>query len=166
MIIYLVLGIALFLVFFFWLSGLFFGAPFQSSSDKAMKTMVRLSGVKKGERVADLGSGTGKLVVEFAKKGAIVTGFEINPLLAWISRRKIKNLGLQKRARIVQANFWKTDLSRFDIITVFQIGYIMKGLERKLGKELTKGAKVVSNTWKFPGKKPAKTQGYVRLYRF
>ena len=43
----------------------------------------------------------------------------------------------------------------------------------KLGKKLEKEVKrkrkkliVISNTWKFPGRKPEKKEGYVRLYRF
>lgn len=117
--------------------------------------------------MADLGSGNGKLVIEFAKKGAIVTGFEINPLLVWISRRKIRKLGLQKNAQIRQENFWNADISGFDLISVFQIGFIMGNLEKKLKEEhKRKGMRVVSNTWTFPGKKPEKKEGNVFLYKF
>ena len=45
----------------------------------------------------------------------------------------------------------------------------MGNLERKLEKELKnkkRHVKVISNTWKFPGRKPDKIDGYVRLYRF
>ena len=169
MILYIVIAIVLLLIFLFWFSGFIFGAPFQSSSTKARKQMLKLSKVRKGQRVADLGSGTGKLVIEFARKGAKVTGFEINPFLVWISRRKIKALGLQKNAKIEQKNFWNTNLSYFDIITVFQIGYVMGRLGKKLEKEVKRKRKkliVISNTWKFPGRKPEKKEGYVRLYRF
>jgi len=168
MILWFVIVVILLLIFCFWLSGFLFGAPFQTSSDKSIKNMIKLSRVKKGEKVADLGSGNGKLVIEFAKRGAFVTGFEINPLLVWISRRRIRKLGLQNKAKIKQANFWNANLSRFDVICVFQIGYIMGNLEKKLKKELKrkKRVRLVSNTWKFPDKKPVRKEGHVFLYKF
>ena len=165
MIEYMIPGIIFLLIFLFWLSGFFSGAPFQPSSDRAMKKMIMLSGVKKGDKVAELGSGNGKLVVEFAKHGAKVTGFEINPILVWISRRKIKKFGLQERAKIKWKSFWDADLSEFDIISIFQINYVMRELEGKF-KDKIKGKRIVSNTWKFKTIKPKKRDGHVFLYKF
>ncbi len=168
MILELILGSLFIIIFLIWISGFLSGAPFQTSSNKALTRIIELSKVKKGEKVADLGSGSGKIAVEFAKRGAIVTGFEINPILVWISRRKIKKSGLQKKVSIKWQNFWNTDLSGFDLIIVYQIGYIMNKLEKKFKKELKnpKGTRVVSNMWKFPNIKPKKKLGRVFLYRF
>ncbi len=167
MVIYLILGIIFLLIFLFWFSGFLFGASFQSSSNRAMTRMIKLSSLKKGEKVADLGSGSGKLVIEFAKKGAVVTGFEINPFLVWLSRTKIKKQGLEKKASIKWQNFWNVNLSNFDVIILYQIGYIMNKLEKKLKRELkNKKTKVVSNTWKFKSIKPLQQEKRVFLYRF
>lgn len=151
-------------VFAVWISSVFFGAPFQPSSDKALEKIIRLAGVKKGQKMVDLGSGNGKIIIEFARKGIESHGFEINPLLVLWSRRRIKKLGLQKKAFIHLGNFMNQNLSKFNVITSFQINYIMPGLEKKLQRELKKGAKVVSNTWKFPKWKPKEKLGDVRLY--
>lgn len=161
----LILVIILLLIFIIWISSCFFGAPFQSSSNKAMKIILQLAKPDKKQRVADLGSGNAKILIEFAKRGVESHGFEINPFLVWLSRRRIKNLHLQKKAFIHWKNFMKSDLSEFNIITSFQISYIMPGLENKLKKELRKGAKVISNTWKFPNWEPKKTIGHVYLYQ-
>jgi len=171
----LILVIILLLIFALWISSCFFGAPFQPSSNKAMKEMLKLAKIKRGRlelartrrrfRVADLGSGNGKIIIEFAKRGIEAHGFEINPLLVLLSQRRIKSLRLQKRAFIHWKNFMKADLSKFNIITSFQISYIMPGLENKLKKELKKGAKIISNTWKFPNWKPKRTIGHVYLYK-
>jgi len=147
-----------------WFSGFIFGAPFEPSNNQALRKMIEFSKVKKGDKVAELGSGNGKIAIAFAKKGAIVHGFEINPFLVLLSRRKIRNLGLESRVKIYWKNFWKQDLSKFDIITVFQIGNFMPKLERKLKKELTKGTRIVSNTWKFPNWRPKKVENDVYLY--
>jgi 16S rRNA A1518/A1519 N6-dimethyltransferase RsmA/KsgA/DIM1 with predicted DNA glycosylase/AP lyase activity len=165
MILELILGVSLLTIFLIWFSGFFFGAPFETSSNRAMRSMLLLSEVKKGDRVAELGSGNGKLVIEFAKRGAKVTGFEINPFLVWISRRKIKKLGLENFATIERRNFMKADLSKFDILSIFQINYVMDRIEKRLKSNL-KGKRVVSNTWKFPGIKETKRIGHVFLYKF
>ena len=45
--------------------------------------MIEFSKIKKNEKVADLGSGNGRVVIEFAKLPNVkeVHGFEINPFL-------------------------------------------------------------------------------------
>ena len=155
----------IFLIFIIWIATSFFGAPFQPSSNKELQQMIEILNVKKGQKIADLGSGDGKVVIEFAKKGAEVHGFEINPFLVWLSRRKIKKLGLEKKAFIHRKNFWKQDFSDFDIVTLFQIYYVMHGLENKLKEELRKGAKIISNTWRFPHWKSEKQIGKIYLYK-
>jgi len=161
----LILVIAVFLIFLIWISSALFGAPFQPSSDKELKEMLELANVKKGQRTADLGSGNGKVVIEFAKRGTEAHGFEINPLLVLLSQKRIKKLGLQNNAVIHWKNFMKQDFSDFDIVTSFQISYIMPDLEKKLMRELKSGSKVVSNTWKFPTWKPKRKLGRVYLYK-
>jgi|TARA_Y100000310_G_scaffold51440_1_gene47398 cyclopropane fatty-acyl-phospholipid synthase-like methyltransferase len=156
-----VLGLVIFL---FWISVAFLGAPFESTSRKTLKKMIEFSKIKKGDIVADLGSGNGKVVIEFAKLGIEAHGFEINHFLVWFSRRKIKKLNLEKKAFIHRKNFWKQNLSKFDVISIFQVGYIMGKLERKLKRELKHGSRVVSNTWKFPNWKYNKKDKWVFLY--
>lgn len=157
--IFLLIFISFFIVFPF-----IFGAPFEPTDRKTLRKMIEFSKVKKGEKVADLGSGNGRIVIEFAKLGAEVHGFEINPFLVWFSKRKIKKLGLQDKAFIHWKNFWNQNLSKYDIIIVFQIVFIMKNLEKKLKKELKKGSRVISNTWKFPNWKAKKQEGYAYFY--
>lgn len=153
-------------IFFFIILPFSFGAPFEPTNKKILRKMIEFSKVKKGEKIADLGSGNGRIVIEFAKLPNVkeVHGFEINPFLVWFSKRKIKKLGLQRRAFIHWKNFWNQNLSEFDIIIVFQIVFIMKNLGKKLKKELRKGSRVVSNTWKFPNWKAKKQGRDIYLY--
>jgi 16S rRNA A1518/A1519 N6-dimethyltransferase RsmA/KsgA/DIM1 with predicted DNA glycosylase/AP lyase activity len=160
----LVLGVLGFFIFFLWIFVSFSGAPFEPTNGKNLRRIVKLSKIKKREKVADIGSGNGKIVIEFAKKGIESHGFEINPFLVFYSRRKIKKLNLEKKAFIHFRNFWKQDFSKFNVVIVFQIGYIMEKLERKLKRELKKGSRVVSNTWKFPNWKIKKHEGEIYLY--
>ena len=164
---YIILLLILLFIFFAWISSAIFGAPFQPSSNKALGIMVRLAEINKypkGKKikVADLGSGNGKIVIEYAKLNPKVEahGFEINPFLAWISRARVKNLGLQGRVFIHRKNFFRQNFKDFDIINSFQINYVMSQMEEKLMKEMKKGAKIISNTWQFPNWKPEKKESY------
>lgn len=134
-----------------------FGAPFQPTSNKKMKKMIKLAKVKKTDKAVDLGSGDGKIVIALAKAGAKeVHGYEINPFLVWLSRRRIRKNKLEKKAFIHWKNFWKADLENFNVVTLFQFPTIMDKLKKKLQRELKKGSRVVSYTWKFPHWKPDK----------
>ena len=108
-IILVVVFVVLLLVTLFMCLPILFGAPFEPSRMKRIKLMLKFSSPKKGQKVAELGSGNGKVAIEFAKvnPGIKVDGYEINPLLVLYSRRKIKKLGLEKQIKIYWKNFWK-----------------------------------------------------------
>lgn len=135
---------------------LFVGASYEGTKISTMKKMIEFADVKNGERVVDLGSGDGRLLIAFAERGVEAHGYEINPFLVLYSRRKIRKRGLQTRALVHWKNFWKVDLSKFNVVTIFQVGYVMEKLERKLRRELHAGSRIVSNNWWFPTLKPKK----------
>lgn len=161
----ILLGIATFFIIFIFLPWRF-GAPFEPTSRKELENILKLARVKKDEKVAELGSGNGKIVIALAKQGAEIHGYEVNPFLVLWSRWKIKKLGLENKAFIHRKNFWKINFNNYDILVLFQINYVMKKLGDKIKKEAKKGTRVVSNTWKFPGKKHIKKISHVYLYEF
>lgn len=126
------------------------GAWYEPTPDEKVQHMMQLLDVKPGHRAVDLGSGDGRIVIAMAKRGAYAVGFEKDEKLVKKANENIKTAGLSKRAKIIHANFWKEDLSRFDRVSVYQMKSIMKKLEQKLQKELPIGALAVSNYWQFP----------------
>ena len=154
------------LIFYFVILPLFVGAPFDITHRKELRKMIKFSKIRKGDKVVDLGSGDGRVVIEFAKLKDVkeVHGFEINPFLVYISRRRIKKLGLQKKAFIHWKDFWNINLSEYNVVIVFQVIFVMGKLENKLKRELKKDSRVISNTWKFPNWKLKKREGKVYLY--
>ena len=156
----------LIVIFFFIILPFFIGAPFEQTNKRTLRKMIEFSKIKKGEKVVDLGSGNGKIVIELAKLSLDIEvhGFEINPFLVWFSKRKVKKFGLQNKAFIHFGNFWNKNFSKYNVIFIYQIGFIMKGLGEKLRKELKTGSRIVSNTWKFPNWKPKKQEGDVYFY--
>ena len=112
--------------------------------------MVSLADDVKNKRVADLGSGDGRISIEFGKNGALVTGFELDSTLANTSRELILENALEKTITILEQDFWTTDLSPYDIVAVYPMPDVMLRLEQKLQKELKKGAVVLTNYYPFP----------------
>ncbi len=143
---------------------LFFGAPYEGTGKRKIEDIVELAKVKKGDKVVDLGSGDGRIVMAFAKKGIEAHGFEINPFLVLASKYKIKRLKLDN-AFIHWQSFWKEDLGKYEIIILFQYKTIMKKLKEKLEKELKGSAKIISYHWKFSNWKIVKNIGDVYLYK-
>jgi len=140
------------------------GAYYLGTKRGTLEQMLLLAEVQPGERAVDIGSGDGRIVIALAKAGAEAYGYEINPVLVWWSRRKIRNARLQERAFVYWKNFWSQNFSSFDIVTVYGIPYIMKELEQRLQKELKPSARVVSNGLSFPTWSCERTQGRARLY--
>mgnify|MGYP001611699680 CR=1 FL=1 len=140
---------AAFLVVEIWVIiwGHYKGAPFIRSPRKKIDAMFELAGVKAGETVVDLGSGDGTLVIEAAKRGAKAVGVEINPLLVWYSRRKIKKAGLQERAQIVKCDLRNYPLHDTDVIFLYLLSGTLEGLREKLSGELKSGARIISNSF-------------------
>jgi len=141
------------------------GAPFVPSKKSAVEKFIFLAEIKPGDKAADLGSGDGRIVIAMAKAGAEAHGFEINPGLVWWSRRKILQAGLGDKAFIHQANLWKVNLSRFDVVTLFGVSHIMRRLEKKLEIELKPGSRIISLAFKFPHWQISGRKEEVFLYR-
>ncbi|MDA2922441.1 protein-L-isoaspartate O-methyltransferase, partial [Patescibacteria group bacterium AH-259-L07] len=112
------------------------GAPFLPTHRTTVEAMIKLADIQPGQKAADIGSGEGRIVIALARVGAEAHGYEINPLLVWWSRYKIRKAGLENSAFIHWRSFWWKNFSDYNVITVFGISYIMKGLEKKFKKEL------------------------------
>jgi len=147
---FLFIQVAFALFFFFLVLAFYAGAPFVPSNIKASKRMIELSHISKGTRVLDLGSGDGKLLFLAAERGAIATGFEINPFLVLLTNIKALFSPYRTRVHAIWKNFWFTDLSKADVILLYLIPWKMEKLEQKFLKETKPGTKIISNSFIFP----------------
>ncbi|KAM6965010.1 adenine nucleotide translocase lysine N-methyltransferase [Aplochiton taeniatus] len=120
-----------------------------SSKAQTMNVMTLLKG--RSGRLADLGSGDGRLVLAASSVGFQCTGFEINSMLMVYARGKARWAGLSPcQATFVNKDFWKTDLSKFNNVTVFLAPGVMDVLGEKLLRELPEDACVVACRFPFP----------------
>ncbi len=140
------------------------GPPPGATFETDLATMFELAKPNPESLMTDLGSGDGPIVMYFAQHGIKAHGYEINPILALVSKLDIKRRGLEHKAKIYTKNFWKVNLSDYDVVTIYGISYIMADLEKKLRTELKPGTRVVSNYFKFPTWEPKKTVGELYLY--
>lgn len=156
----------LFIVFVFIFSFvLIFGAPYLPTLKKYRKEALDLMDLKPGQTLYELGCGDGSLTIEAAKRGWLVVGYEINPLMALISWLRTRRY--RKQVTIVWGNFWQADLSQADGVFVFLLDRFMKRLEDKLihaarGRQI----KLVSYAFKIPRRNISKRSGPMFLYIF
>lgn len=126
------------------------GAPWVPTSNETVRKMLLLSKVKAGEEVYDLGSGDGRIVIISAKEfGAQSTGVEIDVFRAFYSKLLIRLLGLGGKARVIWSSFYRVDLSRADVVTVYLVPETHDKLKPKLERELRPTSRVVSHVYRF-----------------
>lgn len=131
-------------------------APYVPTLGRDVDRLLDIAQVRPGETVIDLGGGDGRIVAAAAARGANAIGYEISLLpylVGWIRCRFSPN-----RARISwQArDFFQTDVSAADVVTVFLTPMAMKKLEPKLSRELRPGTRVVSYAFQVPGWVPVR----------
>ncbi len=144
---------------------LFTGAPFVPTRPDRVAAMVAMAGIRSGERVADLGSGDGRLVVAAAEAGADAEGYEANPLLALGSALLLRRLRLRHRARIRADSYRGRDLRHLDAAFLYVLPAEMARLERWLPAAMKPGSRVVVHAFPFPTWTPEETRGSLYRYR-
>ena len=142
-----------------------FGAPYAVTSENRINIMLDMLQLTKKDKLVDLGSGDGRIVIAAAKRGIKSYGYEMNPILVLISRNNIRKQKLENRAKIYWKSYWNISLKDYSVITVFGIKHIMPSLKKKLEKELRGGERIVSNHFKFPKWKEVKKRDNLYLYR-
>lgn len=152
-------------IFIIFMYATLFGGPYAPAAQNRIETMIKLLKLKRGQKMADLGSGDGRIVIEFAKLGVEAHGYEINPVLVWISRYKIKKAGVSGKAFIHLRDYWQENFSKFDGVTLYVSPLVTGRIGNKLKRELKPGSVVVSNSFKIPHLKVVKEENGVRLYR-
>lgn len=139
------------------------GAPFVPTKMEKVKKMIEMSGLKKGQKMIDLGSGDGRIIIEASKTGAECTGVEISPFLYWWSKRKANLKGI-KNVKFLRDTLWNVNLGEFDLITIYFIPHRMRKLHRKIKKEMKPGSRIVSYAFTFPDWKPIRKYDNIYLY--
>jgi hypothetical protein len=141
-----------------------FGAPFLPILKPQVPRALDLIDLKPGDKILELGSGDGRILIEAAKRGIYSVGYELNPLLVIYSW--LLTIRYRKFVKIIWGNYWHKKLPPADGIFVFLLQPYMEKLDTKIIQEAKKPIKLVSFAFTIPNKKPAKESKGLFLYRY
>lgn len=127
------------------------GAPYEGMSPDVVSRAMKMSGTGRGDVFYDLGSGDGRVVIAAALRGANAYGVEIDRLRVLYSRLWLKLLGLDKKAKIIRGDIFKTKISKATVVCTYLLPETHSKLKKKLKKELKKGTKVVAVGFEYKG---------------
>jgi len=134
-------------------------APYYPTPETIVEKMLQLGGLKAGEKMFDLGSGDGRVVIMAAQKfHADATGIEFDKDLWKQSTEGIKSLHLQKTARIIHGDIMKQDVSSAGLVTVYLLPSSNDKIRPMLEKQLKKGTRIVSHDFSFSDWTPEKVE--------
>src|SRR5277367_896735 len=134
-------------------------APYYPTPEIVVEKMLTLGGLKAGEKMFDLGSGDGRIIIMAARKyKADATGVEFDDSLYKQSMDRIKTLGLSATARIIHGDLLKQDYSSADLLTVYLLPMSNDKLSPILDKQLKKGTRIVAHDFEFSAWKPEKIE--------
>lgn len=125
-------------------------APYYPTPETIVVKMLELGGLKPGEKMFDLGSGDGRIVIAAAAKfHADAVGVELDKDLCRQSMERIRKLGLERTARIINGDILKQDYSSADLVTVYLLPNSNDKVQPLLERQLKKGARVVAHDFEF-----------------
>ncbi|CAN7662998.1 methyltransferase domain-containing protein [Pseudorhodoferax sp. LjRoot39] len=131
--------------------------PFVTSPDNVTLEMLRIAQVGPQDRVIDLGSGDGRIVIVAAQRfGASGLGVEIVPDLVRQSQENARIAGVAERAQFRVEDIFQTDLSGASVITMYLLPDVNLALRPRL-LALKPGTRIVSHDWDMGDWKPDQT---------
>jgi protein-L-isoaspartate O-methyltransferase len=135
-------------------------APYYPTPETIVDKMLILGGLKAGEKMYDLGSGDGRIVIVAAQKfHADAVGIELDRDLCKQSTAKILKLGLDKNAHIVNGDLLKQNYNSADLVTVYLLpDAVNNKVQPLLDRQLKKGARIVAKDFDFRNWTPEKVE--------
>jgi SAM-dependent methyltransferase len=131
--------------------------PFVPTPQHVVEAMLKLAEVKKGDRLYDLGSGDGRLVITAAKLyGVRGTGYDIDPQRIQEANANAKKEGVENLVRFVNQDLFESDFSDASVITLYLLPGINLKLRPKLWKETKPGTRIVSHSFDMGDWQPEK----------
>ena len=133
-------------------------APYVSAPKEAVRKMLDMTQLRRGEVLYDLGCGDGRIVVIAARDyQAKAFGVEIREDVATAAQQQLKKFDLEEKARIIHRNLFDVDLSEADVVTLYLSLSGNEKLKPKLERELKTNARVVSLDIQIKGWTPIHT---------
>lgn len=145
----------------------FFGAPYVPSKRSEVKrAFTELYPLGENDLLVDIGSGDGVVLRQTAARGAKAVGYEINPLLVFISRWLSRS---SSKVTVYLASFWRAEFpAETTVVYVFGDSRDIAKMTRKVEEEaarLGRSLYFISYAIAVPGRMPEKQVGAHYLYK-
>jgi precorrin-6B methylase 2 len=115
-----------------------------------VEKMLDMAKVTPQDIVIDLGSGDGRNVIAAAKRGARAYGFEFNPDMVALSRRRAQEAGVGDKATFIEGDMYEADISKATVLALFLLPSNLDKLAPKF-LALRPGTRIVNNTFQVTG---------------
>jgi hypothetical protein len=143
----------------------FFGAPYLPTMSKQVDTALDLLDLAPGQKLLELGSGDGRVLLAAASRGLLVTGYELNPILVAISWLRTRHY--RRQVTIKFGNYWGARWPETDGIFVFLLDKYMEKLDKNIVQQYPgKKIKLVSFAFQIPTRKPRQVRDGLYLYEY
>ena len=126
-------------------------AIFFPSFTPMIRIIESLARARSNDIIYDLGSGDGRVLEVFVRKGIRCVGIEKSNLLVKLSK---KRLGKYKNVKIIKGDILNQDLSEATIIIAYLSRFLTKDIESKIKKECKKGTKIILVSYSFDSLRP------------
>lgn len=121
--------------------------PFVVTPNAVVDAMLEIADVGPRDRLLDLGSGDGRIVITAARRwGTPGLGVEIDPTLVEKARDNAQRAGVAHLARFAAEDLFKIDLSQASVITMYLLPDVNLLLRPRL-QRLKPGTRIVSHDW-------------------
>ena len=168
-------------------NGLAYGAMYTRIDKKRLKKIMDLGRLKSSMTVYDLGAGFGRIMLEAAKSGATVVGYEVDPIKTfWINCQIDGRFHLHRlmtdgltggllhnpfkyeadmvRTSIIRDNLLNADLSKADVVYCYLAPGLMRRIGIKASQEMKPGSKIITVEHKIPALKPIHDDPIDKIY--
>jgi SAM-dependent methyltransferase len=113
-----------------------------------VEAMLRLTAVRAGDLVYDLGSGDGRIPIAAAKRfGARGVGIDIDPVRVKEARANAEAQGVADRVRFLQQDLFRTDFSDATVVTLYLLPSLNVKLRPLLFRMLKPGTRIASHAF-------------------
>lgn len=131
--------------------------PFVTTPQNVVDAMLELAGVGPGDRLLDLGSGDGRIVITAARRfGVPGVGMEIDPKLVSIAQENARREGVAHLAEFRVDDIFVADFSGFTVVTMYLLPDVNLRLRSRL-RQLPRGTRLVSHDWDMGDWAPERT---------
>ena len=119
--------------------------------------MLDLANVGPKDLVYDLGCGEGEILIAAARRGARGVGVDLDPVRIRNARANAQKAGVADKITFYEQDFFKTDISKATVVTLYLLPELNERLRPTLLKTLRPGTPVVSHDFAMGDWQPERT---------